>query len=255
MMLPVNTFKRGLREGRPQIGLWNSIPGPVVAEMIAGTGFDFITIDTEHSLTDIPDTLGMLQAMAPYPVSPVVRPQSQDAALIKRLLDFGAQTLMIPYVQSAGEARALVAAMRYAPRGFRGVAGGTRASGYGQIKDYMAHAEEELCLIVQIETHEAVAAIEDIAAVDGVDALFIGPADLAASLGHPGDQAHPEVVAAIESAIKRIVAAGKPAGILTVDPAFARRCIGWGTRFTAVGVDLWLLSAAARGLAASFRQG
>ncbi len=255
MMLPVNQFKRGLREGRQQIGLWNSIPGPVVAEMIAGTGFDWITIDTEHSLTDIPDVLAMLQAMAPYPVSPVVRPQSQDPALIKRLLDFGAQTLMIPYVQSADEARALVSAMRYAPRGFRGVAGGTRASGYGQIKDYMVRAEAELCLIVQIETHEAVAAIEDIAAVDGVDALFIGPADLAASLGHPGNQAHPEVVATIESAIKRIVAVGKPAGILTVDPEFARKCIGWGTRFAAVGVDLWLLSAAARGLAASFRQG
>jgi 4-hydroxy-2-oxoheptanedioate aldolase len=253
MMLPVNHFKRGLRDGRQQIGLWNSIPGPVAAEMLAGTGFDWITVDTEHSLTDIPDVLGMLQAMAPYPVTPVVRPQSQDPVLIKRLLDFGAQTLMIPYVQSAAEAKALVSAMRYAPRGFRGVAGGTRASGFGQVANYMARAEEELCLIVQIETHAAVAAIEDIAAVDGVDALFIGPADLAASLGHPGDQSHPEVVAAIEAAIKRIVAAGKPAGILTVDQDFARRCIGWGTRFTAVGVDLWLLSAAARGLAASFR--
>lgn len=253
MKLPVNSFKRGLREGRQQIGLWNSIPGQVAAEMLAGTGFDWITIDTEHSLTDIPDVLGMLQAMAPFPVSPVVRPQSQDPVLIKRLLDFGAQTLMIPYVQSAAEAKALVAAMRYAPRGFRGVAGGTRASGFGQVADYMARAEEELCLIVQIETHEAVAAIEDIAAVDGVDALFIGPADLAASLGHPGNQAHPDVAATIESAIKRIVAAGKPAGILTVDQDFARRCIGWGTRFTAVGVDLWLLSAAARGLAANYR--
>ena len=255
MILPVNQFKRGLREGRQQIGLWNSIPGPVVAEMIAGTGFDWITIDTEHSLTDIPDTLGMLQAMAPYPVSPVVRPQSQDPALIKRLLDFGAQTLMIPYVQSADEARALVAAMRYAPRGFRGVAGGTRASRFGQVADYMARAEEELCLIVQIETREAVAAIEDIAAVDGVDALFIGPADLAASLGHPGNQSHPEVEAVIKAAIQRIVAVGKPAGILTVDQEFARKCIGWGTKVTAVGVDLWLLSAAARGLATSFRQG
>lgn len=253
MMLPVNHFKRGLQEGRQQIGLWNSIPGPVVAEMIAGTGFDWITIDTEHSLTDIPDTLGMLQAMAPYPVSPVVRPQSQDPVLIKRLLDFGAQSLMIPYVQSAAEARALVAAMRYAPRGFRGVAGGTRASLFGQVQDYMAKAEAELCLIVQIETAEAVAAIEDIAAVDGVDALFIGPADLAASLGHPGNQTHPEVQSAIEAAIKRIVATGKPAGILTVDQDFARKCIGWGSRVTAVGVDLWLLSAAARQLATSFR--
>jgi 4-hydroxy-2-oxoheptanedioate aldolase len=255
MMLPVNQFKRGLREGRQQIGLWNSIPGPVVAEMIAGTGFDWITIDTEHSLTDIPDTLGMLQAMAPYPVSPIVRPQSQDPVLIKRLLDFGALTLMIPYVQSADEARALVAAMRYAPRGFRGAAGGTRASRFGQVQDYTVRAEEELCLIVQIETREAVAAIEEIAAVDGVDALFIGPGDLAASLGHPGELAHPEVTATIESAIKRIVATGKPAGILALDQGFARQCIGWGTKVTGVGVDLLLLSAAARGLAADFRQG
>ncbi len=255
MMLPVNSFKRGLREGRQQIGLWNSIPGPVVAEMIAGAGFDWITIDTEHSLTDIPDTLGMMQAMAPYPVSPVVRPQGHDPVLIKRLLDLGAQTLMIPYVQSAAEARTLVSAMRYAPRGFRGVAGGTRATRFGQVKDYMTRAEDELCLIVQIETREAVAAIEDIAAVEGVDALFIGPADLAASLGYPGNLSHPEVAATIESAIKRIVGAGKPAGILTVDQDFARKCIGWGTRFTAVGVDLWLLSAATRDLAASFRQG
>lgn len=253
MKLPTNTFKRGLRDGRQMIGLWNSIPGPVVAEMIAGTGFDWINIDTEHSLTDVPDTLGMMQAMAPYPVAAVVRPQSQDPVLIKRLLDLGAQTLMIPYVQSADEARAIVAAMRYAPRGFRGVAGGTRASRFGQVPDYMAHAEDELCLIVQIETGTAVDAIEEIAAVDGVDALFIGPADLAASLGHPGNQSHPEVTAAIEAAIRRIVATGKPAGILTVDQDFARRCIGWGTRFTAVGVDLWLLSAAARDLAASFR--
>lgn len=254
MTMPINAFKRDLRERRQQIGLWNSIPGPVVIEMLAGMGFDFITVDTEHSLTDIPDILGMLQALAPYPVSPVVRPQSQDPALIKRLLDFGAQTLMIPYVQSADEARALVAAMRYAPRGFRGVAGGTRASRFGTVPDYFTRAEEELCLIVQIETHEAVAAIEEIAAVDGVDALFIGPADLAASLGHPGNMAHPEVVAAIEAAIKRIVATGKPAGILVVDTDFARKCIGWGTTYTAVGVDLWLLAAAARGLAASFRQ-
>ena len=253
MILPINTFKRGLRDGRQQIGLWNSIPGPVVAEMIAGTGFDWITIDTEHSLTDIPDTLGMLQAMAPYPVSPVVRPQSQDPVLIKRLLDFGAQTLMIPYVQSAAEARALVAAMRYAPRGFRGVAGGTRASRFGQVQDYMATAEAELCLIVQIESAEGVAAIEQIAAVDGVDGLFIGPADLAASLGHPGNQAHADVQSTIQSAIQRIVATGKAAGILTVDQDFARKCIGWGSTMTAVGVDLWLLSTAARHLAASFR--
>ncbi|MDT8858409.1 aldolase/citrate lyase family protein [Paracoccaceae bacterium Fryx2] len=253
MTLPVNPFKRALAEGRQQIGLWNSLPGGTVAEALAGCGFDWVVIDTEHAVTDIPDTLGMLQAMAPYPVSPVVRPASNDPVLIKRLLDLGAQTLIVPYVQSADEARAAVAAMRYAPRGIRGVAGMTRASRFGAVADYARRAEEELCLIVQVETAEALGQIEQIAAVDGVHGLFIGPADLAASMGHPGETGHPAVVAAIEDAIRRIVAAGKPAGILTLDAAFARRCIGWGTRFTAVGMDIALLVNGARGLAAAFR--
>jgi 4-hydroxy-2-oxoheptanedioate aldolase len=253
MDLPVNQFLQGLREGRQQIGLWNSIPGPVVAEAIAVAGFDWIVIDTEHSLTDIPDTLVAMQAMAPYPVSPVVRVAWNDAVLIKRLLDLGTQSLVVPYVQSADEARAAVAAMRYAPRGMRGVAGTVRANRYGAVSDYTRRAEEQLCLIVQVETALALSRIEEIAAVDGVDGLFIGPSDLAASMGHPGNSMHPEVVAAVEDAIKRIVAAGKPAGTLTFDPVFARACIGWGTRFTAVGMDLAMLVAAARTLAADFR--
>lgn len=253
MKLPENRFKRALVEGRQQIGLWNSIPGPVVAEAVATCGFDWIVIDTEHSLTDVPDTMAMLQAMAPYPVSAAVRPATNDAVLIKRLLDLGAQTLVIPYVQSVDEARAAVAAVRYAPRGMRGMAGMTRASGFGGIADYVSRAEDEICLILQLETALALDRLEEIAAVDGVDGLFIGPADLAASMGYPGQLAHPEVVKAIEDAIRRIVAAGKPAGILTFDPAFARACMGWGSRFTAVGMDLALLVAAARGLAASYR--
>ncbi|EEW26346.1 aldolase/citrate lyase family protein [Rhodobacter ferrooxidans] len=253
MTLPINAFKRALAEGRQQIGLWNSIPGPVVAEAIAGCGFDWVVIDTEHALTDVPDTLAMMQAMAPYPVSAVVRPASNDVVLIKRLLDLGAQTLIIPYVQSADEARAAVAAMRYAPRGLRGVAGMTRAGRFGAVQDYANRCEAELCLLVQVETAEALGRIEEIAAVDGVDGMFIGPADLAASMGHAGNSGHPEVVAAIRDAIQRIVAAGKPAGILSLDPAFARACIGWGTRFTAVGMDIALLVNAARGLASGFR--
>jgi len=253
MNLPVNAFKRGLAEGRQQIGLWNTIPGPVVAELLAGCGYDWIVIDTEHSLTDISDTLGMMQAMAGYPVSAVVRPQSNDAVMIKRLLDLGAQTLLIPYVQSAAEAAAAVAAMRYAPRGMRGVSYMTRATGYGQVRDYPLVAETELCLIVQVETAEALTRIAAIAAVDGVDGLFIGPADLAASMGLAGQPGHPRVVAAIEGAIGRIVAAGKPAGILTTDPDLARRYIACGCRFTAVGVDMSLLALAARGLVAGFR--
>ena len=253
MDLPVNRFKRALAEGRQQIGLWNAIPGPVVAEAIATAGFDWIVIDTEHSLTDVPDTIAAMQAMAPYPVSPVIRPAANDIVLIKRLLDLGAQTLIVPFVQSAAEAAAAVTAMRYAPRGLRGVAGMTRANRFGGVPDYARRAEEELCLIVQVETEEALAAIEAIAAVDGVDGLFIGPSDLAASMGYPGQPGHPAVAAAVEDAVRRIVAAGKPAGILTFDAAFARNCIGWGTRFTAVGMDLALLVQASRRLAADFR--
>jgi len=251
--LPVNRFKQALKDGRQQIGLWNSIPGPLVAEALAGCGFDWVVIDTEHAPTDVPDVLGMLQAMAPYPVSAVVRPAANDPVLIKRLLDFGAQTLILPYIQSAEEAQAAVAAVRYAPRGMRGVAGLTRASRFGAVPDYTRRADAEICLILQVETALALSRIEEIAATDGVDGLFIGPADLAASMGHPGALDHPAVKAAIEDAIRRITATGKPAGILTSDAAFARACMGWGTRFTAVGMDIGLMLHAARGLAASYR--
>ena len=253
MDLPVNRFKQALKDGQQQIGLWNSIPGPLVAEALAGCGFDWVVIDTEHAPTDVPDVLGMLQAMAPYPVSAVVRPAANDPVLIKRLLDFGAQTLILPYIQSAEEAQAAVAAVRYAPRGMRGVAGLTRASRFGAVPDYTQRADAEICLILQVETALALSRIEEIAATDGVDGLFIGPADLAASMGHPGALDHPAVKAAIEDAIRRITATGKPAGILTSDAAFARACMGWGTRFTAVGMDIGLMLQAARGLAASYR--
>ena len=253
MDLPVNRFKQALKDGRQQIGLWNSIPGPLVAEALAGCGFDWVVIDTEHAPTDVPDVLGMLQAMAPYPVSAVVRPAANDPVLIKRLLDFGAQTLILPYIQSAEEAQAAVAAVRYAPRGMRGVAGLTRASRFGAVPDYTRRADAEICLILQVETALALSRIEEIAATDGVDGLFIGPADLAASMGHPGGLDHPAVRAAIEDAIRRITATGKPAGILTSDAAFAQACMGWGTRFTAVGMDISLMLQAARGLAASYR--
>jgi 4-hydroxy-2-oxoheptanedioate aldolase len=205
-------------------------------------------------VTDIPDTLAMMQAMAPYRTQAVVRPAANDAVLIKRVLDLGAQTIILPYVQTVEEARAAVAAVRYAPRGMRGVAGMTRASVFGQVAGYHQRAEEEICLILQVETIEALGRIPEIAALDGVDGLFIGPADLAASMGHVGNAGHPDVVAAIERGIKAIVAAGKPAGILTLDPGFARQCIAWGTTFTAVGMDIALLANAARGLAAAFRE-
>jgi 4-hydroxy-2-oxoheptanedioate aldolase len=252
MELPPNNFKRALSERRHQLGLWCSLPGAYAAEAVAGSGFDWLLFDTEHSPGDPLTVLAQLQAVAPYPVSAVVRPASNDAVLIKRLLDFGAQTLLIPYVQNAEEAKAAVSAMRYPPAGIRGVSGVTRATRFGRVPNYGIRAEEELCLLVQIETQEALDNLESIASVEGVDGVFIGPADLAASLGHVGDPGHPKVKALIEEAIGRIGACGKPAGILTPDNAFAARCIEFGTLFTAVGVDAAMLVKATEALARQF---
>ena len=191
MDLPRNRFKAALAEGRPQIGLWVSLIDGLAAEAVAGAGFDWLLLDTEHSPGHEASVLAQLQALAPYPLTPIVRPVTNDTALIKRFLDIGVQTLLIPYVQSAAEAEAAVAAMRYPPRGVRGVSTLTRATGYGRVSDYLRRAEEELCLLVQIETRAGLDALEAIAAVDGVDGLFIGPSDLSASLGHLGDPATP----------------------------------------------------------------
>jgi 4-hydroxy-2-oxoheptanedioate aldolase len=255
MNLPENTFKRAILAGRQQIGLWCMLPGGFVTEALAGAGFDWLLLDTEHSPADVLTVLPQLQAAAAYDVSPVVRPASNDPVLIKRLLDCGAQSLLIPYVQSAEEAAAAVAAMRYPPAGIRGVAGLTRASRFGRVEGYARRAEEELCLLVQVETRQSLDAIEAIAAVEGVDGIFIGPGDLSASLGHPGELFHPEVIAAIEDAIRRVRGAGKAAGILTYDIAFARRCMELGTLFTAVGADLSILLRGVEGLAGEFKPG
>ena len=253
MELPQNHFKRAIRAGQQQIGLWCSLPGAYVAEAVAGSGFDWLLLDTEHSPGDPLTVMEQLQAVAPYPVSAVVRPASNDTVLIKRFLDLGAQTLLIPYVQSVEEAKAAVAAMRYPPRGVRGVAGVTRATKFGRVPNYAKRAEEELCLLVQIETQDALDRLEAIAAVDGVDGVFIGPADLAASLGHAGELGNPKVIAAVEDAIRRIRACGKPAGILTPDNAFAKRFIELGTLFTAVGVDAAMIARATEALAKQFK--
>ena len=253
MEMPVNTFKQRLMQGQKQIGLWCSLPGSYAAEIVAPSGFDWLLFDTEHSPGDVLTVLPQLQTVAAYDTSAVVRPASNDAVLIKRFLDIGVQTLLIPYVQNAKEARSAVSAMRYPPAGIRGVSGLTRATRFGRIPGYAKRAEENLCLLVQLETREALGELEAIAAVDGVDGIFIGPADLAASLGHVGEPGHPEVVAAVEDAILRIVACGKPAGILTPDLAFAHRCISLGTSFTAVGVDVGVLARGCEALAEAFQ--
>lgn len=253
MNLSENHFKRALREGRQQIGLWCSLPGSYAAEAVAGSGYDWLLFDTEHSPGDPLTVLAQLQAVAPYDVSAVVRPASNDTVLIKRFLDLGAQTLLIPYVQNADEARAAVAAMRYAPDGVRGVSGLTRATRFGRVAGYARKAAEELCLLVQVETGEALERLEEIASVEGVDGVFIGPADLAASLGHVGEPGHPEVVAAVEDAIRRLRIIGKPAGILTPDMAFAQRCIEIGTLFTAVAIDVGILARGTEAMARQFK--
>jgi len=255
MDLPRNHFKHAIREGRQQVGLWCTIPGGLVAEILAGAGYDWVLFDTEHTPADPITVLEQLQAAAPYPASAIVRPASNDTVLIKRFLDIGAQTLLIPYVQDADEARAAAAAMLYPPAGVRGVSMSNRANRFGRVKDYAGRAAEELCLLVQVETAAALAGIERIAAVEGVDGIFIGPADLAASLGHPGKLMHPAVVAAIEDAIRRIRACGKPAGILTPDAAFARHCMALGTTFTAIGSDGGLLARGVEALRAAFPAG
>src|SRR5436190_3379452 len=214
MQLPTNQFKQAIQEGHPQIGLWCSLCSNVVAEVIGGAGFDWILIDTEHAPNELPMVYSQLQALVGSTSAPVVRPAWNDMVLMKRLLDVGVQNFLVPYVQTPEEARAAVAATRYPPQGIRGVAVTHRANQYGRVKDYFQRANEEICVLVQIETRLALENLEAIAAVEGVDGLFIGPSDLAAALGHLGDNGHPEVRAAIEDAFTRIRRANKVSGIL-----------------------------------------
>jgi 4-hydroxy-2-oxoheptanedioate aldolase len=251
--LPQNRFKRAIAAGQQQIGLWVSLANPYSAEIVAGSGFDWMVIDTEHSPNEVDTTLAQLQVCGAYPVMPVVRPAWNDTVLIKRHLDIGAQTLLVPYVQNAEEAARAVAAIRYPTRGVRGVAGVTRAARFGRVKDYARRAEEELCMLVQVETREGLDNIEAIARTDGIDGVFIGPADLAAALGHLGDQQHAQVQSAIKDAIQRIRACGKPSGILATDEASTRRYMEWGTVFTAVGLDIMVLARETEKLAAKFK--
>ena len=221
-------------------------------EAVAGAGFDWLLLDMEHSPNELDDILRQLQVLAGYASHAVVRPVWNDPLAFKRLLDAGAQTLLVPYVQNAEEALAAVRAMRYPPRGIRGVSATTRATRFGRVSDYVSRVEDELCLLLQVETMEALAEIEAIAAVDGVDGIFIGPGDLSASMGIAGQLKHPRLLEAIDVAIRRIRACGKAPGILTGDRELAQRFIAAGTLFTAVGVDAGLLARAADDLVESF---
>lgn len=249
-----NPFKAALAARRPQIGLWLSMADAYLAEVSATTGFDWLLIDGEHAPNDVRSTLAQLQAVAAHPAHPVVRAVQGDAAVIKQLLDIGTQTLLVPMVDTAEQARAMVAAVRYPPHGIRGVGSAVgRASRWSARSDYLDVADAEVCLLVQAETVTALANLPEICAVDGIDGVFIGPADLAASMGHRGRPGHPEVQSAIEGAMRTIVASGKAAGTLTSDPKLARRYLDLGCTFVAVGVDILMFANAARRLSAEFK--
>lgn len=250
---PPNSLKAALRDHRRQIGLGSSLGSNVVAEVLAYAGYDWIVVDTEHAPNDPADVLAQLQGLATGTAEPVVRVAWNDTVLIKRLLDVGARSLLVPFVQSAAEARAAVAATRYPPRGVRGVSVAHRANRFGRVPGYLQTADQQICVLTQLETRTALAALEEIAAVEGVDGLFIGPSDLAADLGHLGDAAHPKVQAEIAEACARINAAGKPAGILAPVEADAKRYFEMGFTFVAIGSDVGILAAGSSNLLGRMR--
>jgi len=251
-----NAFKKALARKEAQIGLWLSLPDPYCAEVSAGAGFDWLLLDGEHAPNDVRTILAQLQAIAPYPVHPVVRPSLGETHYLKQYLDLGVQTLLIPMVDSAAQARELVAAVHYPPKGVRGVGSALgRASRWGRIKDYPARADSEVCLLVQVETVAGMKEIDAIAATPGVDGVFIGPADFAASMGYLSEGGdHPEVVVAIRKGIKAILAAGKAPGILTWNEQLNREYLQLGALFVAVGADVSLLARAAENLAAKYKK-
>jgi 4-hydroxy-2-oxoheptanedioate aldolase len=251
-----NKFKAALQGRLQQIGLWLNMAESLPAEIAGHAGFDWLVIDGEHGPNDLRSIFAQLQALATSPSEVVVRPPQGEAWIIKQLLDIGARTLLVPMVDSAEQAEALVQAVRYPPAGKRGMgAAVARASGFNAIPDYVETADNEICLLVQAETMAAIDDLERIAAVDGVDGIFIGPADLSADMGYRGRIDAPEVQEVIEKAIGRIVAAGKPAGILTFNETFNRRYLDLGVTFLAVGSDVTEYASALRALAGRYGRG
>ena len=246
-MIP-NKFLAGLRAGKPQLGIWVSLASPFAAEVVAGAGFDWALIDMEHSPNDLTSVMGQLQVFASYPTTALVRPEWNDAVLVKRLLDIGAPGLLFPMVQSVEEARKAVAAARYPPRGLRGVSGSTRANHFGRIPDYLAKVEDETAILLQVETRAAVALASQIGAVEGVDGIFFGPSDIAADMRLLGQPMHKDVWDFILPAAKRLIAEGVPVGTLVQDVGFARRLLDQGFTLVACGVDTTILARGADAL-------
>lgn len=237
-----NSFTQGLRAGDRQIGLWISLCNNFAAEVVAPAGYDWALIDMEHSHNDYASVLGQLQAFAPYHTVPVVRVEWNDAVAVKRLLDIGAPGLLFPMIQTVEEARAAVAATRYPPRGIRGVAGSTRATKFGRVKDYTARIEDETAVLLQIETQAALERAEEIADVEGVTGIFFGPADIAADMGMLGQPTAREVWERIRPVAQRLMAKGTPVGTLVSDTTLAAELMGEGFTFVACGTDTGLLA-------------
>ena len=264
MQTPPNLFKTAMAQRQPQIGLWLSLASAYSAEICAGAGFDWLLIDGEHAPNGLASVLSQLQAVAAYPqTQALARLPVGDTALIKQYLDLGVQTLLIPMVDTPEQAAELVRACRYpqdddqvnGPGGRGGIRGmaGARASRWGRYPNYAKEANERICLLVQVETRTALANLDAIAAIDGVDGVFIGPADLSASLGHVGNPGHPEVQAVIEDGIKRILKAGKAPGILSTDDVLSLHYLSLGVLFIAVGLDTGILVRHSSALAARFK--
>ncbi len=248
-----NSLRRDLRAGKTLIGCWASLASPITTEVLGVAGFDWVLLDGEHSPNDVTTFIPQLMALKDSASAPVVRPSSNDAVEIKRLLDAGFYNFLVPFVESADDARRAVAATRYPPQGIRGVSVSQRSNRYGAVKDYLQHINEQIAVIVQIESQDGLHAVREIAAVDGVDAVFVGPSDLAAAMGHLGNSAHPEVQAAIASVFEQVQAAGKPLGILAPVEADARRYMAMGASFVAVGSDLGVFRSGTQALIDRYR--
>ena len=256
MPAPENTFKTALASGRMLYGCWAGFADPYATEVLVSADFDWLVIDGEHAPNDLRSIMAQLQVLEGKQSAPVVRLPMGEAWLIKQVLDTGAQTLLIPMVESARQATDLVRAMRYPPAGMRGSGAAlARASRFSDIPDYISTANDQMCLLVQVETKAGLTALDEICQVEGVDGVFIGPSDLAADMGFLGDSAKPEVQAAIKGALERIKASGKAPGILALDPDTARTYRDWGAQFLAVGIDVVMLAQAARETMAQWRDG
>lgn len=250
-----NRFRADLMAGKRLIGCWCSLANAISTEVLGVAGFDWLLLDAEHAPNDVPGLIPQLMALKDSVSAPVVRPSWNDTVQIKRLLDAGVRNLLIPFVQNAEEARRAVAATRYPPQGVRGVAMLQRGNRYGTVPGYFQEANEHIAVMVQIENRAGVAAAAEIAAVEGVDGIFVGPQDLAAAFGQIGNPSHPEVQQAIRQVFSDARSAGKPSGILTPVEADARRYLEWGATFVAVGSDSGALRSATQALVDKFRDG